>query len=124
MWSYFNGQYDRFMNNCKTHIENKKIELIRKLSTEALPELKQKYEEKFDFIYIDGDHRADPVYNDGVLSFELCKPNGYILFDDYEWGSEFGNDAPKIGIDKFLNTYKDKIQVISKNGQVLVKKYD
>ena len=122
MWSYFNGQYDRFISNCKVHIENNKIELIRKLSTESFSELKEKYEQKFDFIYIDGDHRADPVYIDGVHSFELCKPNGYILFDDYEWGLEFGKDAPKVGIDRFLNEYKDKIQLVSKNGQVLIKK--
>lgn len=122
IWKYFNGQYDRFINNCKTHIENNKIELIRKLSTEAFLELKEKYKEKFDFIYIDGDHREEPVYRDSVMSFELCRAGGYILFDDYSWNPGINSNLPKTGIDKFLTEYSDKIEILTKGYQLLIKK--
>lgn len=122
MWKYFDGQYERFIENCKIHIENKKIELLRKNSSECKHEILNLYGSAFDFIYIDGDHRADPVYRDAIMSFELCKSGGYVLFDDYEWGAEFGLNAPKIGIDKFLNEYSSNIKIIIKNGQVLIQK--
>lgn len=43
---------------------------------------------QFDFIYIDASHRAIDVLHDGVMSFNLLKPGGSIIFDDYGWGPE------------------------------------
>jgi predicted O-methyltransferase YrrM len=109
----FKDQYSRFINNVEEHLESGKIELIRDLSINAFDNLK-KY--KFDFIYIDGDHRAEGVYIDAINSFELCKKDGFILFDDYEW-----NDTG-IGIDRFLDEYKDRYILHIKSGQVLIQK--
>ena len=75
-----------------------------------------KYKNKFDFIYIDGDHRLDAVYQDGINSLKLCSSNGYILFDDYEW-HECG-----LGIDKFLDEFNEKYELIYKKEQVLIQK--
>ncbi len=83
------------------------------MSINAFDSLK-KY--KFDLIYIDGDHRPDSVYIDAINSFELCKSNGFILFDDYDW-----NDTG-VGIDRFLNEYKDMYKLHIKIGQVLIQK--
>jgi predicted O-methyltransferase YrrM len=115
-FKYFKDQYSRFVNNVKEHIDSGKIELIRDLSVNVFKYFIKEYKSKFDFIYIDGDHRPDGVYIDAINSFELCKKEGFILFDDYQW-----NDTG-IGIDNFLNEYKDKYKLLIKNYQVLIQK--
>lgn len=115
-FKYFEGQYSRFINNVREHLDSGKIELIRDFSSKILPELKMTHFEKFDFIYIDGDHRPESVYFDGVNCYELCKKNGYILFDDYKW-----NDTGT-GIDRFLLEYSNKIKILIKDYQVLIQK--
>lgn len=37
---------------------------------------------RFDLIFIDGNHRFDYVLVDFVLSADVCKPGGLIIFDD------------------------------------------
>lgn len=108
--SMFKGQYRRFIKNTK----GKPVELIRKTSREAFPELEDYL---FDFIYIDGDHRKKEVYNDAIHSFEILKIGGFILFDDYEWREE-----TKEGINRFLNEYRGIAIVIKKGYQVLIQK--
>lgn len=122
-WSYFKNQYERFKNNVSYHLGNK-IEHIRKTSDSAFPELINKYEGKFDLIYIDGDHRSQPVYIDSINSFKLCKTGGYILFDDYLWTVESGNsdDEPKKGIDMFLDEYRGKYEIVAMGYQVMIRK--
>ena len=122
-WSYFNNQYDRFINNVSEHLGNK-IEHVRNLSEAAFPELIKEYEGKFDLIYIDGDHRAQPVYIDAINSFRLCKSGGHILFDDYLWTLGNGNpdDEPKKGIDMFLDEYRGKYEIVEMGYQVMIKK--
>ena len=110
--SMFKGQYKRFVKNTK----GKPIELIQKTSREAFPKLK---DYKFDFIYIDGDHRKEEVYNDGVECFNLLKIGGIMLFDDYEWRTQTTE-----GINRFLNKYAEKIQIMTKGYQVMIKKMD
>jgi len=39
--------------------------------------------QKFDFIYIDGDHRYEGVKRDIELAIPLLKPGGVMLLDDY-----------------------------------------
>jgi predicted O-methyltransferase YrrM len=121
-WGYFSGQYERFIENTKLNIENNKIELYRELSSEAFPKLKEIYMNQFDFIYIDGDHRDFAVYFDAVNSFELCKKNGYILFDDYLWEDFSNYKITKDGVDKFLMEYSDKIEVVFSDYQLMVRK--
>lgn len=113
---YFKDQYSRFINNVKEHLESNKIELVRDLSTNIFPELIKNYKNKFDFIYIDGDHRPEGVYIDAINSFILCKNGGYILFDDYLW------ENTGVGIDRFLKEYNGKYLIITKGCQVLIQK--
>lgn len=87
----FVGQFERFTQNTKGY----PIELIRKKSIDAYPDM-QHY--RFGFIYVDGDHTFDGVYNDAVNCFTLCRIGGCILFDDYNGY----RDETKRGIDKFL----------------------
>ena len=70
-------------------------------------------QDSFDFIYIDGDHTADAVYQDALLSFKALKVGGIMAFDDYLWKNdpECTKLEPKIGIDKFLQEHLDKISI-------------
>ncbi len=107
--------YDRFVYN--TLKFNEKIVIKRGFSNEILPTLE---ENKYDFVYIDGDHSRDAVWLDATQSFGLLKDGGYMVFDDYLWKE--GDKSPKDAIDRFLNEYKEKIQIIKKNHQVVIRK--
>jgi predicted O-methyltransferase YrrM len=120
IYKYFNNQYNRFINNTNHHIKNDKLELYKNISSEVFPELIEKYESQFDLIYIDGDHRASAVYIDAINSFKLCKKGGIIIFDDYSWGEMYNEGATCFGIDKFLNEYEGKYDLIKKDYQVLI----
>lgn len=92
------GQHGRFLKNTR----GLPVQLYRAQSrpiwkTEAF------YHYRFDFIYVDGDHSEDEVFNDGMEAFrcallpERDRPGGYILFDDYGW-----REDTKRGIDRVL----------------------
>ncbi len=113
--NYINqATYNKFMYNTAKH--SSKIIIKRGLSKDILPTLKEKY----DFIYVDGDHSRDAVYLDAIQSFPLLKINGTLIFDDYLWQSN--ERSPKEAIDRFLSEYKDCIKIISINYQVCIEK--
>lgn len=70
----------------------------------------------FDFIYLDGCHDPDYVMFESSLCFDLLKPGGVMLFDDYGWGN------CRFGVESFLKCYEGKINVIFKDWQVLIEK--
>lgn len=108
----FKGQYDRFIRNTK----GKPVELIRKRSNEAF-KLEGFNEYQFNFIYIDGDHREKSVYNDACSSWEVLADKGYLLFDDYKWGSD-----TQRGINRFLKKVDGYYNMIVKDYQVMIQK--
>ena len=119
-WKRFKGQYDGFMSATKKERESNKIELIRKMSKDAYPDLLKKYEGQVDYIYVDGDHREESVYLDAVNCFKLCRSGGYMLFDDY--GNNWGSGCCKRGIDRFLEEHKGSYEIVTKSTQLLLKK--
>jgi predicted O-methyltransferase YrrM len=81
--------------------------------------------EKYDFIYIDGDHTAYGVIKDAVNAFEVLKPGGIIAFDDYQWnGAPDPADRPHMAINAFLEIYRKKISIIVQGYQLWVIKND
>ena len=80
--------------------------------------------EHYDFIYIDGDHRADEVYKDATLAWRCLKPNGIMAFDDYQWNHESGQKllSPKLGINRFLKEFKDQYHLLIMDYQVWISK--
>jgi predicted O-methyltransferase YrrM len=54
---------------------------IPKYSTDAMLEL-YRQGEKFELIFIDGDHKFDSAFVDFQLSADLCPVGGCIVFDD------------------------------------------
>jgi len=69
--------YDRFIHNTKEFKDI--INVYRDTSENVLPTLTEKY----DLIYIDGDHKLESVYNDIKMSCDLLSDNGVIIVDDY-----------------------------------------
>lgn len=113
------NMYDIFMHNIKPFTS--KVTVMKGLSQHVLRKLKP--EPRFDIIYIDGDHRAASVLEDGVLAFRLLKKGGIMIFDDYEWEPErTALETPKLGVIAFCNVYNDKINLIFKGYQVIIEK--
>lgn len=80
-------------------------------------------QDAYDFIYIDAAHDAMNVMRDAVLSFEVLKSGGVIVFDDYTW-REMPRpiDCPKMAVDAFLSCYADHLEVLGKGYQVAIRK--
>lgn len=108
----FKGQFDRFTRNTKGY----PIELIRKRSEDAYDQLK---DIRFGLIYIDGDHTEAGVFYDAVHYWNLLHEDGtgYMLFDDYGQSEE-----TKRGIDRFIETQKDNLEILVKDYQVLIRR--
>lgn len=121
---FFKNQYERFQDTCKEYLENGKITHIRELSTNSKCRKDlEKYGNNFDFIYVDGDHRKDTVYKDAVLAYDVCAKDGYILFDDYRWCTEYDStDCVYMAVDKFIEEYSSKVKIVFKNYQVMIQK--
>lgn len=67
---------------------------------------------QFDFIYVDGNHCADAVMADAVMSFALLRPGGIMLFDDYLWDHQANTlDRPKTAVDAFVNSHIRSINI-------------
>ncbi len=79
--------------------------------------------QKYDFIYVDGDHTAYGVLKDAVASYECLNINGIIAFDDYQWSAGLGTiKEPKMAIDAFDNIYKDRLELILQDYQCWYRK--
>jgi predicted O-methyltransferase YrrM len=78
----------------------------------------------FDIIYVDGDHRAAGVLADAVLSWDLLKPGGFLIFDDYLWFDKNLPEElrPQIAIDSFITANRNSLEVIHRGYQMIVKK--
>lgn len=107
---YFKSQYTRFVRNTRGMHMN----LYRKTISETYGEI---FHLRFGFIFVDGDHREEAVYEDGRISFELCMIGGYILFDDYTW-----SEGTKRGIDRILFEKDSYVRVVKMNEQVLIQR--
>ena len=78
---------------------------------------------KFDFIYVDGDHAKDQVYKDLINSWSILNSNGFLLIDDYMWW--YFKDLkknPASAVNSFINKYFDQVREIVIWHQVLLQK--
>lgn len=82
--------------------------------------------EKFDFIYIDGDHTSAQVMEDAILAWRALKPGGIMAFDDYEWrvAGKSLIETPAPAIDFFLILRGESAEKIwvPENYQVWIRK--
>ena len=110
----------RLINNIKATGQSHRVQLIESKSTLALRTLPR---EQFHIIYLDGDHRGHEVLSDAVLSWELLKPGGVLIFDDYLWKpSSKEEQTPKKAIDAFLDAYGTHLKVTHHGYQIIIQK--
>ena len=120
----------RFDHNIQVSTFAKKVRKMKGLSQKVLRQLKP---HSYDLIYIDGSHMAVDVLIDAVLSWDLLKPGGIIIFDDYAMGSNVAPQVPsfqrtnpwsrpQIAVDAFLDVFKPYIDLRHKGYQVIVRK--
>ena len=82
-------------------------------------------EERFDLVYVDASHLGLDVLVDGALGWRLVNPDGFLIFDDYEWPSPLGEDPllrPGPAIDALLELVHEHSEVLEKSGQAILRK--
>jgi predicted O-methyltransferase YrrM len=90
-------------------------------SSYILPSLRERY----DFIYIDGDHTEKAVYRDATNAWALLKSGGVLAFDDYLWGQDVHPELrPGPAIDKFLEEKQGEYELLSQDYQVWIRRND
>ena len=110
---------ERFEDNTfKAKKKNQYLRLMQTASYYALAEIIGEHEDQFDFVYIDGNHRPDFVLTDACMVWDIVRPGGVILFDDYEYPEE----PTKKGIDAFLTCFDGQYDMVLKNYQLAVRK--
>jgi predicted O-methyltransferase YrrM len=79
--------------------------------------------QKFDFIYVDGSHKAFDCYSDLILSWRLLVKDGLLAIDDYLYNKDVSVvDSPFEGINHFLNKHSTEIKLLHKGYRVFLQK--
>ena len=84
-----------------------RIQWVRKLSSEALPEIR----EKLDFVYIDGNHEENFVIEDIENYYPLLSSNGVIGGHDYYNGFQREHDGVVNAVTMFLSSKRLQLRV-------------
>ena len=75
----------------------------------------------FDFIYIDGEHSYNAVYNDLTYWYPKLKKNGKIFGDDYYWREEDNSFSVKKAYEDFIQKNSIKKWCVFKSQICLIK---
>jgi predicted O-methyltransferase YrrM len=117
--------FNRFKSNILKTGKDGNVIVKRGFSYDILKQLALD-KKRYDVIFIDGNHTARFVLEDSVLSYSLLNTNGYIVWDDYTWTNPYVESTPqvtpKLGVDSFINCYKDHLKIVHKGNKVVVKK--
>jgi len=81
---YHDGKFQKVQQIFSDEIEDEKVQIHRKLSTEAVSDFKDKY---FDWIYIDTDHSYETTRDELRLYASKVKDDGIIAGHDYVKGN-------------------------------------
>lgn len=103
--------YELFLQNTVAH-KDKILPLM--IGSSSAFEVFARKGIKFDFIYIDGDHRTMSVYNDLQDASRVLNQDGLILGDDYSW------ETVQEGVRLFLEHNPSAIMWVS-NSQYLIR---
>jgi len=96
------SNYNHFCSNIQRNCLTDKVNIYKDYSYNILPRLT---DNEYDIIYIDANHESWAVLEDGVHAFRKCKPDGWIIFDDYTFSEE-----TQRGIDSFLQCFDTYIE--------------
>jgi predicted O-methyltransferase YrrM len=96
-------------------IKGDSYEVLFKMMTEG---------KRFDFIYVDGSHKAFDCYSDLILSLKLLSKGGILAIDDYLYNMEGAVvDSPFEGVNHFLKKHDKEIKILHKGYRVFLQKY-
>jgi len=98
---------------------------VEKIKSRSIPALEALIAQnrRFDLAYIDGGHRYDDVMADSLAAWQMLRPDGIVIWDDYEWAPEFApEERPKPAIDDFLAARVGSYRLLAKGYQVIVEK--
>ena len=118
----FNTLRQRFESNTYKH--KKKITILQGYSQDILRSIVPT-NKGYDFIYIDATHTAYGTLQDAVLCHSLLKPNGIIIFDDYQWvdpNRPEPHNSPALAIESFVHCFKPFYDVVMTGYQVGIQK--
>lgn len=111
----FTEIYRQYLERVATKFDN--VYTVVDDSSDVLPSLEKNCA---DFIYIDGDHRAEAVLRDAENAWLLLKPEGILAFDDYLWTDQ--EDTPKKAVDTFIAKHWHELDVLHHGYQVWIQK--
>lgn len=116
-------RFDKNRELAQTKFPLRHINKWKGRSTEELATLLSN-RKQYDFIYIDGSHRAKDVLTDACMAWPLLKMDGLLAFDDYLWKPPGFSltQRPKLAIDAFVNVFEDEIAVAHNGYQLIVRK--
>jgi predicted O-methyltransferase YrrM len=76
-----------------------------------------------DLVYVDGSHHCDDVVVDAFKGFEMLRPGGVLIFDDYFWKHyPRAVDNPAGAINAFLQLKKGSYRVVRVYYQLIIQK--
>lgn len=110
--------YDSVVQECKAILSGASVfEKIKGLSCDSLASIRSR-QNFYDLILVDAGHKAKDVLADMVHAWPLLRAGGVMILDDYTWipkhqVSDLLINAPKLGIDSFLNCYADELTILS-----------
>ena len=115
--------YERFCVNLHEEIEKNRVQVFHKKSLDFFLYDSAHLTEAFDFVYIDGSHKASDVLVDAIHSFRLVKQGGLLIFDDYEWPLDLpDHHKPKMAVDAFVACHVDECTVLHAGDLCIVQK--
>lgn len=92
----------RYLSNVKAVSNGDKVTAVKSDSARALAALLSSQngddddDPQFDFVYVDGSHRASEILIDVSLAWRLLKVGGLMLLDDYLFASPAPNNVATI----------------------------
>lgn len=78
--------------------------------------------DSFDFIYVDGSHKALDCYIDLFLSWQLLNKGGILVIDDYFYFVDSKLESPYESIKKFLEEKTGEYKLLYLGYRVFLEK--
>lgn len=114
-------EYKPIRDRCLENIRRTGLRYVVVHEEPSLRALPRYNDKSFDFIYVDGSHKAADVYDDTLQALRLVRPGGLVLWDDYACSSTPGEElaAVRAGVGQALKTVGIKAETLPLLGQHL-----
>ena len=85
-----------------------------------------KQNKKYDFIYVDGSHKAIDCYTDCLLSWNLLNKNGIMAIDDYLYKISITDEFENVekGVHHFLDKIKGQYNLLESGYRIFITPLD